>query len=74
MVAGFMRGGAEFLESRLKSSPRCGWAQGRQVRVSEQGISEPGLDIWDLEGESNSHRGGQRRDLGREIGRQREQL
>lgn len=37
MVAGFMRGGAEFLESRLKSSPRCGWAQGRQVRVSEQG-------------------------------------
>lgn len=39
MVAGFMRGGAEVLESRLKSSPRCGRDQGRQVRVYEQGVN-----------------------------------
>ena len=39
MVAGFMRGGAKVLESRLKSSPWCGRDQGRQVKVSEQRVN-----------------------------------
>ena len=66
MVAGFMRGGAEGLESKI--SPGCGRDQGRQVRVSEQGdqLSQDQVsEIWKV---NPTATGDQRRDLGRETG------